>query len=80
MEFYGKEDIPGGYLVVQELFLGAPEHVVMEFEDALKGYLSSTFGIPKQEISASNLSNFLQETLGIPEETALKEKIALAVA
>lgn len=80
IEFYGKEDIPGGYLVVQELFLGAPEHVVMEFEDALKGYLSSTFGIPKQEISASNLSNFLQETLGIPEETALKEKIALAVA
>lgn len=80
IEFYGKEDIPGGYLVVQELFLGAPEHVVMEFGDALKGYLSSTFGIPKQVISASNLSNFLQETLGIPEETALKEKIALAVA
>ena len=80
IEFYGKEDIPGGYIVVQELFLGAPEPVVLEFTETLKGYLSTSFGIPKQTISASNLSNFLNETLGVPSIEGIQTKVAQATA
>ncbi len=80
IEFYGKEDIPGGYLIVQELFIGAPEYVLMEFAETLKGYLSTEFGIPKERISASNLSNFLRETLGVPEVEGVQAMVAKAVA
>ena len=80
IEFFGKEDIPGGYLVVEMLFLGAPEPVVLEFTETLKGYLSTEFGIPKTTISASNLSNFLRETLGVPTTEGVQAKVAQAVA
>jgi len=81
IEFYGNEDMDGAYVVVKELFIGAPEPVILEFKETLEGYLEATFGIPKSTISASNLSNFLRESLGVPEELdVLQGKIATALA
>lgn len=77
VEFYGTENVEGAYELVETLFLGAPEHVVLEFKETLEGYLNATFGIPKSVISASNLYNFLQETLAVPAELeALQGKVA----
>lgn len=81
IEFYGHEDQDGAYVIVQELFIGAPEPVILEFEEALEGFVETTFGIPKSMISASNLSNFLKESLGVPEEQSVLEgKVAKAIA
>ena len=81
VEFYGTENVEGAYELVETLFLGAPEPVILEFKETLEGYLEATFGIPKSMISASNLSNFLRESLGVPEELdVLQGKIATALA
>ena len=81
VEFYGTENVEGAYELVETLFLGAPEPVILEFKETLEGYLEATFGIPKSTISASNLSNFLRESLGVPEELdVLQGKIATALA
>ncbi len=82
IEFYGREDMEPAYLVVDELYLGAPEYVILEFAEALEGYLESTFGIPKSTISASTLSSYIKDSLGIPAELAViqaeVEKVRLA--
>ena len=63
------------------LYLGAPEPVILEFQDTLEGYLNTTFGIPKSVITASNLSNFLKETMGVPQELeVLQGRVTKAVA
>ena len=81
IEFFGKEDIPGGYLIVEQLFLGAPEFIVVEWTETLKGYLTTECGIPKERISASTLSNFLVETMGVPStEEGMQAKVSAAVA
>jgi len=79
IEFYGKEDVPGGYIVLKELFLGAPEFAILEFAGTFKGYLETTFGIPKSAITASNLVEYLQSTLGVPDVAGVQEKIAAEV-
>ena len=79
IEFYGKEDMEGAYIVVDELYLGAPEPVVAEFADALAGFVETTFGIPKSSISASNLCGFIHDKLAVPSVDGLIEKISLAV-
>lgn len=79
VEFFGKEDIPGSYIVIEQLFIGAPEPIILEFAEALKGYLTATFGIPKNEISASNLSVFLRETIGVPTTEGIQTKVAQAI-
>lgn len=79
IEFYGKEDMEGAYLVVDELYLGAPEPVVAEFADALAGFVETTFGIPKSTISASNLCGFIHDKLAVPSTEGMIEKISLAV-
>jgi len=81
IEFHGTEHVAGGYELVMVLYLGAPEPVILEFQETLEGYLTTTFGIPKSMISASNLSNFLKETMGVPQElSVLQEKVSHAVA
>ena len=81
VEFYGVEGISGAYELVMTLYLGAPEPVILEFQKTLEGYLNTTFGIPKSLISASNLSNFLKETMGVPQEqTVLQGKIEKSIA
>lgn len=81
VEFYGTENVSGAYELVMVLYLGAPEPVILEFQETLEGYLNSTFGIPKSVITASNLSNFLKETMGVPQElSVLQGKLTKAVA
>jgi len=81
IEFYGTESVPGSYELVKVLYLGAPEPVILEFQETLEGYLTTTFGIPKSAITASNLSNFLKETMGVPQElSVLQGKLTKAVA
>ncbi len=79
IEFYGKEDMEGAYIVVDELYLGAPEAVILEFADAVAGFVETTFGIPKTSISASNLCGFIHEKLAVPSTEGMIEKISLAV-
>lgn len=81
VEFYGTEQVSGAYELVMTLYLGAPEPVILEFQKTLEGYLNNTFGIPKSAISASNLSNFLRETMGVPQElSVLQGHVSKAVA
>lgn len=81
VEFYGTENVSGAYELVMILYLGAPEPVILEFQETLEGYLNTTFGIPKSEITASNLSNFLKETMGVPQELeVLQGKVTKAIA
>lgn len=80
IEFYGTENIPGGYIIVDELYLGAPEYVLLEFSEALAGYLETSCGIPKAQVSAFNLYGFIQAQLGVSaEEKWLEEKVAKVV-
>ena len=81
VEFYGTENVSGAYELVMVLYLGAPEPVILEFQETLEGYLNTTFGIPKSVITASNLSNFLKETMGVPQELeVLQGRVTKAVA
>ena len=81
VEFYGTESVPGAYELVKVLYLGAPEPVILEFQETLKGYLNTTFGIPKSSLMASNLSNFLKDTMGVPQdELELQGRVTKAVA
>ncbi|MBP5215619.1 MAG: hypothetical protein J6039_03570 [Alphaproteobacteria bacterium] len=80
IEFYGTENVNGAYELVKVLYLGAPEPVILEFQKTLEGYVNHTFGIPKSAISASNLSAFLKETMGVPAELeVLQSKVKKAI-
>ena len=79
--FYGKEDNSGAYAVVKHVSLGQDEHIVLEFAKALAGFVETTFGIPKERISASNLNTFLIENLCVPtEDEGIEAKVSLALA
>jgi hypothetical protein len=81
VEFYGTENVEGAYELIETLFLGASEPAILEFADALEGYLETTFGIPKSVITASNLHNFLNETLAVPADLeVLQGKLASKIA
>ena len=81
VEFYGTENVEGAYELIETLFLGASEPAILEFADALEGYLETTFGIPKSAITASNLHNFLNETLAVPADLeVLQGKLASKIA
>ena len=79
--FYGKEDNDGAYIVIKHVSLGQDEAVVLEFAKALAGFVETTFGIPKEQISASNLNQFLIENLCVPtEDEGVEAKVASALA
>jgi hypothetical protein len=79
--FYGKEDNDGAYIVIKHVSLGQDEAIVLEFAEALAGFVETTFGIPKQQISASNLNTFLIENLCVPsEDCGIEAKVAKALA
>ena len=81
IEFYGREDLEGSYIIVSELLLGAPEHLLLEFAKALEGYLETAFGIPKSKINTSNISYLIRDYLGIPQEICkLQKMISTSVA
>lgn len=79
IEFFGKEDVAGAYIVVEQLFLGAPEPVILEFTEALSGFISLVFKVPKQQVSASNLSTFIAELMAVPSDEKLQKKLARAI-
>ena len=80
IEFYGTEDIEGAYIVVDELYLGAPEHVILEFAEAMAGFVESSYGVPKSVIDASNLTQFIREKLAVPPTAGIQEKVMQSVA
>ena len=81
IEFYGKEDMDGSYIVVDTIYLGAPKYAVEEFYRTLAGYIETAFGVPKSRINSSTLSDYLQMTMGIPVSlTVLQARVAEAAA
>ena len=81
IEFFGKEDTNGAYIVIDELVLGMPEYWVTDFGKAMQGFVETSFGVPKSEIEAKGLLHFVKKVAGISEsQSVIAEQIATAAA